>query len=164
MILAAASATAHADGRIRTVGAGARTIGCTSSWSLGCEGISIPRLGANVVEVGWFGRTGAGPLAMIHLASRPEGGLVRSQIIAGAGYRWTRGPGWLQAGPGIAIQRLDIRNARSTGLLDEDAALTAMAGGGVWLQRTLAVSLDVSRTIDDPGLYQVLASLAATSF
>jgi len=166
LVVAAGLDTARADGQIRTVGAGARTIGCTSS-VLGCEGIASLRFGPNVIDVGWLGREGNGPLVMVQLASRPEGGLVRSQIIAGAGYRWTRGRGWLQGGPALAVTRLGERNARASSLLADDAALAVIAEGGVmlaWGDVPLAIALDIGTTFDAPELYQVLASITAYVF
>jgi hypothetical protein len=166
-VIVAGDGTASADAGIRTVGASARTLGCTRwAGTLACDGATSLRFGLSVVDVMWRTREGSGPIAMVDLSGRPDDALVTSQMIAAAGWRHRVGRLWLQGGPGIAIGRIADRTVRSSWLLEGDGALALVAGAGVELDigTPIAVTVDVATTVEDAGLYQVTASLTTLRF
>jgi hypothetical protein len=148
---------------IRIVGASARTLGCTPLLGLPCDGIVYPRLGTNVYDFGWLDPSGDGPLIVINVAARPEGGQIRAQSIAGAVMHWRLGRVWLQAGPGIAIARTVRLKLPAQELLSPDAELALLAGAGIALADSVTLAVDTATTVDGSPR-QLVASLTVQSF
>ncbi|HEY4240500.1 MAG TPA: hypothetical protein VGM88_11830 [Kofleriaceae bacterium] len=171
LVPAVASAERHDGTIIRNINPSAREIGCTELFTE-CPGVTNVRTGLVVVDVsaaplrtkayqliGWF-----------QGAARPQGGLVRSQMMSGAGIRVPHGHSWVQAGAGFGAQQVGVgpSTIRTTHAL-QIARPAMMFGVGRDVAKfhggPVLVALDGGTTIDDGDgnhVYQLTASLAGS--
>jgi len=155
--------------KVRVFGASSSKIGCSPATNgISCEGLERYRIGMGSTSVAYDVKDGSGPVVTYQVVSRQMGAQLASQAIAGFGMRKKVGPGYIQAGPGIARSGIGP-GPRSVGIIKTLDKPRLAVTGGVGMDVDLdgdepaSLAIDFGTTIDskddEPQIYQVGASV-----